>query len=94
MAGDRTLTRQALYVRADARCYACGRSDLLLDMRGGRERFAHLDHVVPLVLDGTHTWDNVGLMCEPCNARKRDRHPAELGIVPADVTAQLAPEPS
>ena len=30
-----------------------------------------VDHIVPLTRGGTHTWDNVQLLCRTCNASKR-----------------------
>jgi hypothetical protein len=34
---------------------------------------ATLDHICPLSKGGTHTWDNVQVMCRKCNTLKRDR---------------------
>jgi 5-methylcytosine-specific restriction endonuclease McrA len=31
-----------------------------------------LDHIVPLARGGTHTFDNVQLLCRQCNNRKSD----------------------
>ncbi len=30
-----------------------------------------VDHIVPSTRDGTHTWDNVQLLCRTCNASKK-----------------------
>ncbi len=38
---------------------------------GGRKvPGAHVDHIVPLALGGTHTWNNVQLLCRACNGAK------------------------
>lgn len=33
----------------------------------------HLDHVIPITLGGTHTWNNVQTSCAPCNLSKGSR---------------------
>lgn len=38
----------------------------------------HLDHIMPLVLGGTHTADNVQLLCPPCNLSKGGKHPDDF----------------
>ena len=38
-----------------------------------------MDHFVPIILGGTHTWDNVWPLCLPCNLRKGTRVPKEPG---------------
>lgn len=38
----------------------------------------HLDHVMPLVLKGTNTDDNVQLLCAPCNLSKGAKHPIDF----------------
>lgn len=38
----------------------------------------HIDHKVPLTRGGTHTWDNIELVCADCNVAKRDRTPEEF----------------
>jgi hypothetical protein len=42
------------------KCLCCGRNDVFLTM----------DHIVPIVLGGTHTVDNVQPLCQTCNGRK------------------------
>jgi 5-methylcytosine-specific restriction endonuclease McrA len=64
-----TLSRRALFARDDYRCQYCG-------------GFADsIDHIVPRSRGGQHTWENVAAACRPCNLRKRDRTPAEAGMV-------------
>jgi len=41
------------------------------------ERF-HLDHIQPLSRGGTHTDDNVQLLCPRCNLRKSNKLPHEF----------------
>jgi len=37
----------------------------------------HIDHIMPIVLDGTDNADNLQLLCGPCNLSKGDLHPVE-----------------
>jgi 5-methylcytosine-specific restriction endonuclease McrA len=36
-----------------------------------------IDHIMPLALGGTNNRCNLQMLCRPCNARKRDKHPIE-----------------
>lgn len=63
------VSRRALFARDDHRCQYCG---------GHADS---VDHVVPRSRGGRHTWENVAAACRPCNLRKRDRTPAEAGMV-------------
>lgn len=38
------------------------------------------DHIVPVSLGGTDTWENVATACRPCNHRKADRMLKDLGL--------------
>lgn len=52
------------------RCQICGRCTPKR-LRGSHDdRAPELDHRVPMVLGGTHTWDNVQCACRRCNQRK------------------------
>jgi 5-methylcytosine-specific restriction endonuclease McrA len=64
-----TLSRRALFARDDYRCQYCG---------GYADS---IDHIVPRSRGGRHEWENVAAACRPCNLRKRDRTPAEAGMV-------------
>jgi 5-methylcytosine-specific restriction endonuclease McrA len=63
------LSRRALFARDDHRCQYCG---------GVADS---IDHIVPRSRGGLHEWENVTAACRPCNLRKRDRTPAEAGMV-------------
>lgn len=63
-----SLSRRAVLVRDNFECQYCGR---------GAE---NVDHVVPKSRGGGHTWDNVVAACRPCNSRKENRSPAEVGL--------------
>jgi 5-methylcytosine-specific restriction endonuclease McrA len=54
--------RRAVYERDDYRCVKCG------------ERFdIACDHIIPVVLDGETTLENLRVLCRPCNSAKGGR---------------------
>lgn len=61
------------------RCRYCGRGVSWKDRRGPGG--ATFDHVVPLgAKGGTNDPENVVVCCRSCNARKKDRTPAQAGM--------------
>ncbi len=62
------LTKKNVLLRDDYTCAYCAAD-------GGREMT--VDHVVPRSRGGRSAWDNLVACCSDCNARKRDRTPAE-----------------
>lgn len=62
------LSRRALFARDEHRCQYCGRAA------------ENIDHVIPRSRGGTHVWENVVASCRPCNTKKEDRLPAEIGF--------------
>lgn len=67
---DRTVTLGAVYKKYGGRCCQCGR--MTYRTMGYAPNQATLDHIVALANNGTHTWDNVQLLCSDCNSMKRD----------------------
>ncbi len=63
-----SLSRRAVLVRDNFECQYCGRPA------------ENVDHVVPKSRGGSHTWDNVVAACRPCNSRKENRSPADVGL--------------
>lgn len=63
-----SLSRRAVFVRDEFQCQYCGRPA------------ENVDHIIPRSRGGAHTWDNVVAACRPCNARKENRSPAEVGL--------------
>lgn len=38
----------------------------------------HVDHVIPLVMNGSNGKDNLQLLCPPCNLSKNAKHPVDF----------------
>lgn len=74
----RQVTNTFLFARDGYRCQYCGRSAVELKPREGLTR----DHLIPLSRGGTNEWTNVVTACSPCNTRKANRLPAEIGMEP------------
>ena len=78
---QRKISRRALFARDGWRCVYCGTS-------GGR---LTLDHVVPRSKGGESIWENVVTACAPCNLRKGDRTPEQVGMELRSVPRPPAP---
>ncbi len=74
----RQVTNTFLFARDRYRCQYCGRSTADLKPREALTR----DHLIPLSRGGTNDWSNVVTACGPCNTRKANRLPEEIGMHP------------
>ncbi len=63
------LNRRNLYARDGSHCQYCGKAFPTRELT--------IDHVVPRVLGGNHSWSNLVCACVRCNARKGGRTPAQ-----------------
>ncbi len=63
------LNRRNLYARDSNRCQYCNRHFASKELT--------IDHVVPRVQGGEHTWANLVCACVSCNARKGGRTPQQ-----------------
>ena len=72
----RQVTNTFLFARDDYSCQYCGKHKK--ELRG--RQFLTRDHIVPLSRGGDNTWKNVVTSCSPCNNRKGDRLPREVGL--------------
>jgi 5-methylcytosine-specific restriction endonuclease McrA len=63
------LNRRNLYARDGNRCQYCGGQFPTRELT--------VDHVVPRVLGGQHSWTNLVCACVRCNARKGGRTPQQ-----------------
>ena len=66
------LNRRNLYARDSSRCQYCGRQFPTRELT--------IDHVVPRVLGGQHSWGNLVCACVACNARKGGRTPEQASM--------------
>lgn len=65
----RKITRRAVFARDNWTCQYCGAHTQLT-----------VDHVVPRSKGGLSTWDNIVASCAPCNRRKGDLLPRQVGM--------------
>ena len=72
----RQVTNTFLFARDEYSCQYCGKHKK--ELRG--RQFLTRDHIVPLSHGGDNTWENVVTSCSPCNNRKGDRLPREVGL--------------
>ena len=69
-AAARRITRRAVFARDGYACQYCGVEGVRLTV----------DHVLPRARGGPSSWDNAVTACAPCNLRKGDRLPHEIGM--------------
>ncbi|HSA57559.1 MAG TPA: HNH endonuclease [Gemmatimonadaceae bacterium] len=74
----RQVTNTFLFARDGYKCQFCGRSVMELKPRESLTR----DHLIPLSRGGTNDWTNVVTACSPCNTRKGNLLPSEIGMHP------------
>ena len=66
------FTRQNVFLRDKYTCQYCAEIFPEMDL--------NLDHVMPRDKGGKTTWDNIVTSCIPCNTRKANRLPREIGM--------------
>jgi 5-methylcytosine-specific restriction endonuclease McrA len=65
----RKITRRAVFARDNWTCQYCGsRANLTVD------------HVVPRSKGGVSSWENIVASCAPCNRRKGNSLPRQVGM--------------
>lgn len=77
----RQVTNTFLFARDDYQCQYCGRRQSELKPRESLTR----DHLIPMSRGGTNEWSNVVTACSPCNTKKANRLPTEIGMHPLHV---------
>jgi 5-methylcytosine-specific restriction endonuclease McrA len=63
------LNRRNIYARDTNRCQYCGKHFAMKELT--------IDHIVPRVQGGEHTWVNLVCACVRCNTRKGGRTPSQ-----------------
>lgn len=66
------FSRINVYTRDNFRCQYCGERKAMREL--------NYDHVIPRVLGGPTTWENIVTSCYACNDRKGSRTPEEAGM--------------
>ena len=66
------FSRANIYARDNHTCQYCNESLPTAELT--------FDHVVPVARGGQKGWDNIVTCCIPCNRRKGDRTPEEVGF--------------
>lgn len=74
----RQVTNTFLFARDAYRCQYCGRTAAELKPRESLTR----DHLIPMSRGGLNEWTNVVTACSPCNTKKSNRLPDEIGMHP------------
>ena len=77
----RKITRRAVFARDGWQCMYCGARTSLT-----------VDHVIPRSKGGGSDWENIVASCAPCNRRKGDRLPHQIGMHPRGQAADAQPE--
>jgi len=76
----RKITRRAVFARDGWTCQYCGARTTLT-----------VDHVSPRSKGGPSTWENIVASCAPCNRRKGDSLPDNVGMHPKHKPAAPSP---
>ncbi|HEV7282021.1 MAG TPA: HNH endonuclease [Pirellulaceae bacterium] len=67
-----SLTKRNIFKRDRFTCQYCG-------IQPGKDELT-IDHIVPRSRGGVTSWENCVLACGPCNRRKGDRSPENVGL--------------
>lgn len=68
------FTRFNVYLRDSWNCQYCG--------QGFETQALTFDHVIPRSKGGRTCWENIVAACRPCNARKSNNMPHDIGMHP------------
>lgn len=76
-ASNPAFTRFNLFLRDRFECQYCGSNNDLT-----------FDHLIPRSRGGRTTWQNVVTACSPCNLRKANKMPKDIGMWPSQTPFQ------
>lgn len=66
---DKSVTLGNVFDKFNGVCVCCGKK-LSFDCDCTDNTYPSIDHITPISKGGTHTWNNVQLMCRKCNILK------------------------
>ena len=67
------VSRVVVYERDAGKCHIC--------VKKAPKRGWHLDHIIPLVRGGEHSYQNVAVACPKCNMRKQAKAGGQLRLI-------------
>ena len=69
---DPSVTLEKVYEKCGGICQIC-KKKLVFTSDAVSDEYPSIDHVKPLSKGGTHTWNNVQLLCRKCNYTKSNK---------------------
>lgn len=69
-----SIARYVVYTKHGLHCAVCGIETI---GEPGQLDAPEIDHIIPLSKGGSHTYDNIQLLCRMCNIKKGSKAPSE-----------------
>lgn len=67
------FSKRNVFIRDKQTCAYCGE-------KLEKTEDCTIDHIIPRAQKGKSTWENCITSCKPCNSRKGDKRPSEIGM--------------
>ena len=70
---DESVTLSSVFKKYNGECQECG---IIVEYsHPPKPNSASIEHIVPLSIGGSHTWDNIELLCHKCNTGRNASSP-------------------